>query len=201
MRGPTRFFRSQRSQGMVEFALIVPVLLLFFFGIVDFGRVIYYYVTLQQAANEGARVAVRAPAPPAPSFYAPRNVDVLNAVKSQAVALTLTSASCPNGPIDSNTPGDNTGWVYITQPGGGPMPAYAANAPGGQPYAAATGSCNPVCPAAMSPPAGNPCPGSSSNSPIQFTIRYNFVPITPLISQVVAGRIVILAYAIYRTEY
>ena len=54
------WFRSQRSQGITEFALIAPVILLMTFGIIDFGRGLYFYITLQQAANEGARVAVRA---------------------------------------------------------------------------------------------------------------------------------------------
>ena len=40
---------------MAEFALVAPLLLLLLFGIVDFGRVIYIYVTLNQAVNEGAR--------------------------------------------------------------------------------------------------------------------------------------------------
>jgi len=45
---------------MTEFAIIAPVILLLTFGIIDFGRGLYFYITLQQAANEGARVAVRA---------------------------------------------------------------------------------------------------------------------------------------------
>jgi len=41
----------QRSQSMVEFAIVAPLLLLLLFGIVDFGRVIYIYVTLNQAVH------------------------------------------------------------------------------------------------------------------------------------------------------
>jgi hypothetical protein len=33
------------------------------------------------------------------------------------------------------------------------------------------------------------------------TIRYNFVPITPLINQFINNNLVITAAAIYRTEY
>ena len=54
------YSRSQRSQGLTEFAIIAPIILLLTFGIIDFGRALYLYITLQQAANEGARVAVRA---------------------------------------------------------------------------------------------------------------------------------------------
>ena len=51
--------RSQRSQSLVEFAIVAPLLLFLIFGIVDFGRVIYVYITLSQAVNEGVRVAIR----------------------------------------------------------------------------------------------------------------------------------------------
>jgi TadE-like protein len=43
---------------MVEFALIIPIFLLFVFGILDLGRAVYAYHTLNNAAREGARVAV-----------------------------------------------------------------------------------------------------------------------------------------------
>jgi Flp pilus assembly protein TadG len=50
--------RSERGQALVEFALVIPVLLLIFMGILDFGRAIYAYNTLSNAAREGARVAI-----------------------------------------------------------------------------------------------------------------------------------------------
>ena len=46
-----------RGSVAVEFALLLPVLLLILFGIIDFGRAISYQITLTQAAREGARVA------------------------------------------------------------------------------------------------------------------------------------------------
>jgi len=50
--------RSSRGQGLVEFALILPVLILIFMGIVDFGRAIYAYNSVSNAAREGARVGI-----------------------------------------------------------------------------------------------------------------------------------------------
>lgn len=47
-----------RGQGLVEFALILPVLLIVLLGIVDFGRAIYAYNTLSNAARAGVRVAI-----------------------------------------------------------------------------------------------------------------------------------------------
>lgn len=47
-----------RGQAMVEFALVIPIFLLMIFGILDLGRAVYAYSTLNNAAREGARVAL-----------------------------------------------------------------------------------------------------------------------------------------------
>src|SRR5437762_11141279 len=101
--------RSQRSQSMVEFALIAPVLLLLLFGIIDFGRLIYIYSTLNQAVNEGARMAIR------DSPMLPTNIDVQTSVRQHAVDVSLANP-CPNGPVTTATPPANRGWIYITEP-------------------------------------------------------------------------------------
>lgn len=53
----TRVRRSGEDQGSaaVEFALVLPVLMIILFGIIDFGRMLNTRITLSQAANEGAR--------------------------------------------------------------------------------------------------------------------------------------------------
>jgi Flp pilus assembly protein TadG len=50
--------RHGRGQSLVEFGLILPIFLLFIFGIIDLGRAVYAYHTLNSAAREAARVAV-----------------------------------------------------------------------------------------------------------------------------------------------
>jgi Flp pilus assembly protein TadG len=49
--------RSQ-GQGLVEFALLLPVLLLLLFALFDFGRAIFAFNTVSNAAREGARIAI-----------------------------------------------------------------------------------------------------------------------------------------------
>jgi Flp pilus assembly protein TadG len=51
--------RISREEGVaaVEFALILPVLALFLFGVLEFGRVWSQYQVFQGAAREGARCA------------------------------------------------------------------------------------------------------------------------------------------------
>jgi hypothetical protein len=192
------WFRGQRSQGLTEFALIAPVLLLLTFGIIDFGRGLYFYITLQQAANEGARVAVRA------SYFIdvngnshtwPTDADVAAAVQNHAVTENLANP-CPNGPIPNGgnpvgsalLPPANSGWIFITDPSaaGNGVP----NGPrGGLGVLPAPGpGCNTITPA-------------TGNEPIKVTLWFNFQPLTPLIQQAVGNRVIITAYAVYRAEY
>jgi TadE-like protein len=43
---------------MVEFALVAPLFFLLLFGIIEAGRFIFYYETLNNATREGARYAI-----------------------------------------------------------------------------------------------------------------------------------------------
>lgn len=45
-----------RGQALVEFGLILPVLLVIFLGVIDFGRAFYAGVAAQQAARDAARL-------------------------------------------------------------------------------------------------------------------------------------------------
>ena len=175
----------QQSQAIVEFCLIAPILIVLLFAIVDFGRLIYTYATINQAVNEGARAAIR------DSALLPTNVDVQNAVRQHAVNVSLANP-CPNGPITTAIPPSNQGWIYITEPNPPSTPEALSislqNAPGGQYWATANGGCS----------ATN---AAHDHAPLQVTIRYNFVPFTPLIQQLTANRIVITAAVTYQTEY
>ena len=50
--------RSQAGAELVEFALVLPILLLVFGGIVDFGLLLQRQQVITNAAREGARLAV-----------------------------------------------------------------------------------------------------------------------------------------------
>lgn len=50
--------RGERGSSLVEFALVLPLLLLVFAGIVDFGFLFQRYEVVTNAAREGARLAV-----------------------------------------------------------------------------------------------------------------------------------------------
>ena len=50
--------RQSRGQGLVEFALVIPLIILMVFAILDLGRGIFTYNTLAQAARQAARTAI-----------------------------------------------------------------------------------------------------------------------------------------------
>lgn len=52
-----RLRRSEAGQTLVEFSLVLPVLLVMLFAIVDFGRAMYTWSIVSNAAREGGRTA------------------------------------------------------------------------------------------------------------------------------------------------
>lgn len=54
LKSPAPRYREQ-GQSIVELTLMLPILMLLLLGIIDLGRVFYTYVTMTNAAREGAR--------------------------------------------------------------------------------------------------------------------------------------------------
>lgn len=50
-----RFLKSERGQSMVEFALVLPILLLLLCGIIDFGWVFAQKIEINNSCREAAR--------------------------------------------------------------------------------------------------------------------------------------------------
>lgn len=48
----------ERGQSLVEFALLLPVLIIILMGIFDLGRVVFAYNSMTNAAREGARLGI-----------------------------------------------------------------------------------------------------------------------------------------------
>jgi Flp pilus assembly protein TadG len=52
-----RRIKQARGQSLVEFALVLPLLMILVFGIIDFGMGLRSYISLTNATREGARFA------------------------------------------------------------------------------------------------------------------------------------------------
>jgi len=51
-------FRSEAGASAVEFALLLPVLMMILFGIIEFGLALYQQAVLTNASREGARLGI-----------------------------------------------------------------------------------------------------------------------------------------------
>ena len=51
--------QSERGANLVEFALVIPLLVLMLVGVADLGRAFQTYIAVTNAAREGARLGVK----------------------------------------------------------------------------------------------------------------------------------------------
>ena len=94
--------RSARGAELIELALVLPILLLMFAGIVEFAIMFQRYLVVSNAAREGARVAVL------PGY-------------AQADVQSRVTAYMHNGTGDTSlSPTTVLTLVTITPPGGAP---------------------------------------------------------------------------------
>ena len=100
---------------MVEFALVAPIFFLLIFAVIEGGRFILYYQTLNNATRDGARYAIvhgsnsfcpSGPMPPGVATpggcYDPTGAKVVQAVKSSAFGLLGNGVT-----VVPTWPGDN----------------------------------------------------------------------------------------------
>ena len=89
---PKRFRRSRsRGQTLVEFALILPVLLLLTLGVVDFSRIFVSYIALTNAVREGALYAAEGDRTVAATYVS--HIQSRMQPEADAAGLTLSAVS------------------------------------------------------------------------------------------------------------
>ena len=54
---PKKIPRSKKAQAMVEFALIIPILLLVIVGLIEYGRLFYAWLIVENSTRFGIRYA------------------------------------------------------------------------------------------------------------------------------------------------
>ncbi len=86
--------KKKTGQGLLEFALALPILLLLFFGIIEFGRLLHAWLAIQNAARFGLR-------------YLVTGEYNLSYCDDAGAALGLTAADTHGGdPLDCIVPDD-----------------------------------------------------------------------------------------------
>jgi TadE-like protein len=173
-----------QGQSLVEFALVLPLFMLAFFGVIDGARLVYTNSQLSQAAREGARVAaVEAssigstdpscvstesqitPARPGahvcPTDTSALKADVVSAVNRMAVGL---------GPIAT---------VYLSCDAG---TGHGDPAPTGA-WTEASGLLYPMCADSVSLGAAP----SDAGSLVSVRIVYQYNPITPIAGSIIGS--------------
>jgi Flp pilus assembly protein TadG len=102
MRIAVSIFRRRRAQSMVEFALIVPLLLMLMFGIIELGIMFSIYIGMTNSAREAARAGAIYQHTGTPYLSSdPGATAAIDAARKQYISQVLTDTLNPM--IDSKT--------------------------------------------------------------------------------------------------
>jgi Flp pilus assembly protein TadG len=157
---------GEQGQGLLEVALIAPILLLLFLGVVDFSRFLYFQNTVTNASRVGAEMGTsHCPSPYACGIPTTATDDfVMQATVCEASPDVTLSPVIPCTPCD---PTGGTGGVCTT-----PCSTACTPCPG-------SGSTGDVCITR----GGLTTPYTGLSDPpydIVVTVGYSFQPISPL---------------------
>lgn len=81
--------KREKGQELVEYALILPIMLLILMSILDLGRAVYYYSAIHNSAREGVRYGIVNPDDPAGIEAVVRNKAVALRPTDLTVVITL----------------------------------------------------------------------------------------------------------------
>ncbi len=90
--GPLRIIKHSRGQSLVELALTLPLLLLILLGVIDLGRIYFSYITVVNAAREGARYGAGHP-----QDLNTARTRAINESLGSGITLTSVTVTCPSG--------------------------------------------------------------------------------------------------------
>ena len=95
--------RREKGQSLVEFALILPLLLILLAGVIDVARLYYVYVVLTDAASEGvAYAAINPPSDPGDptdpdtSEIRSRTLSACTGVGDGVESVAIDCPTCPD---------------------------------------------------------------------------------------------------------
>lgn len=189
---PLRRRKSERRRGqsLVEFALVGPLLLIFVFGCVDFGRAFFHENQLTNAAREGLRLAILqdhlcntlngplAGCGAGTTSSVSNETSVCQSIINEGALIANADWHCSEGGTLPATGTANNAYVRIDQ-----YPSSASS----------TVACS------GSPSASTP--RGSGNRSIQVTIDYYYRPMTPFLNALFPSTFHLEATACGRAEY
>ncbi|QHA91310.1 TadE/TadG family type IV pilus assembly protein [Bacillus sp. N1-1] len=97
--------RSEKGQSIVEFALVLPILVMLLFGIIDFGRIFHTYLAIDHASREAARTA----------SIGENDATIVSTAVSSASSIHLTAGQVAVSPGGTKSSGSDV-TVTITYP-------------------------------------------------------------------------------------
>ena len=170
--------RSQRSQALVEFALVSPVFFLIIFAAIDITRLLYAYTAISSAARDGARTASLSG-----SLYSDCQIITELELVGQGFPVRMdpnsivgdSDPNSPSGALQPTTPPPNVGYAYI-------WPAVATAAP-------ADSNCSSSTQRAIAP----------SVKHVAVEVQYHFTPLLPFVAAF-APNVIVKTVSVVTTE-
>jgi Flp pilus assembly protein TadG len=168
----------QRSQALVEFAMVAPIFLFVVFAAVDVSRLLYTYTAISSAARDGARTASLTG-----SLFSDCQIIAEVEAVGQGFPVRMDPNSIvgnsdpnnPSGALQPTTPPPNVGYAYI-------WPAVATGDP-------PDGNCNSNTQRAISPTVKH----------VSVEIQYHFTPLLPFVNSF-APNIIVKTVSVVTTE-
>jgi len=172
------FRHRERSQALVEFALVSPIFLFIIFSAVDISRLLYAYTAISSAARDGARTASLTG-----SLFTDCQIIQEVELVGQGFPVrmdpnSLVGNSDPNNPsgaLQPSTPPPNVGYAYI-------WPAVATADP-------PDSNCTSSAQRAISPTVKH----------VAVEIQYHFTPLLPMVG-IFAPNIIVKTVSVVTQE-
>jgi TadE-like protein len=151
--------KDKGGQGLVEFALVLPIFLLLLFGLIDAGRLVYQNSVVSQAAREAARLA---------------------SVEASWIGSADPGCGSAGGPV---CPGNTSTLKTHVVAAANRMVAPFANVPAGSIYLRCDTPGN--APTGAWAPGSATCTSNTTGNVVSVRVVLPFTPITPVLSGLV----------------
>ena len=96
--------KNQKGQALVEFAIILPILMLLVMGIFQFGMMLNSYLTIENASREGARAGI----------IGSSDAEIQNLIISTSPSLEPENLTVTITPSETNRKSGDTLTVKVT---------------------------------------------------------------------------------------